>query len=72
MNGKKVTNKVTKFGFVNAKKFVLIKSGKVFTANITTPTKLKAVNSKKKGNFKPGKLGLITTATIGGKSVKLS
>jgi hypothetical protein len=72
LNGKKVTNKVTKFGFVNAKKFVLIKSGKVFTANITTPTKLKAVNRKKKGTFKPGKLGLVSTATIGGKSVKLS
>lgn len=72
LNGKKVTTKVTKFGFVNAKKFVLVKSGKVFTANITTPTKLKAVNSKKKGTIKPGKLGLITTATIGGKSVKLS
>lgn len=72
LNGKKVTNKVTKFGFVNAKKFVLIKSGKVFTANITTPTKLKAVNRKKKGTFKPGKLGLVSTATIGGKLVKLS
>lgn len=72
LNGKKVTTKVTKFGFVNAKKFVLVKSGKVFTANITTPTKLKAVDTKKKGTIKPGKLGLITTATIGGKTVKLS
>ncbi len=72
LNGKKVSTKVTKFGFVNAKKFVLVKSGKVFTANITTPTKLKAVNTKKKGTIKPGKLGLITTATIGGKAVKLS
>lgn len=72
LNGKKVTNKVTKFGFINAKKFVLLKSGKVYTASISSPTKIKVVNSKKKGNFKPGKLGLITTATIGGKSVKLS
>lgn len=72
LNGKKVTNKVTKFGFINAKKFVLLKSGKVYTASISSPSKIKVVNSKKKGNFKPGKLGLITTATIGGKSVKLS
>lgn len=72
LNGKKVSTKVTKFGFVNAKKFVLIKSGKVYTASIASPTKLKAVNSKKKGTIKPGKLGLITTATIGGKAVKLS
>lgn len=72
LNGKKVTNKVTKFGFINAKKFVLLKSGKVYTASISSPTKIKVVNSKKKGNFKPGKLGLVSTATIGGKSVKLS
>ena len=72
LNGKKVTNKVTKFGFINAKKFVLLKSGKVYTASISSPTKIKVVNSKKKGTIKPGKLGLITTATIGGKTVKLS
>ena len=72
LNGKKVTNKVTKFGFINAKKFVLVKSGKVYTASISSPTKIKVVNSKKKGTIKPGKLGLITTATIGGKAVKLS
>ncbi len=72
LNGKKVTNKVTKFGFINAKKFVLLKSGKVYTASISSPTKIKVVNSKKKGTIKPGKLGLITTATIGGKAVKLS
>ena len=72
LNGKKVTTKVTKFGFINAKKFVLLKSGKVYTASISSPTKMKVVNSKKKGTIKPGKLGLITTATIGGKAVKLS
>jgi hypothetical protein len=72
LNGKKVTNKVTKFGFINSKKFVLLKSGKVYTASISSPTKIKVVNSKKKGTFKPSKLGLVSTATIGGKSVKLS
>lgn len=58
LNGKKVATGVTKYGFINAKKFIYLKGKKVYTALLSNPKKTTRLYTNGK-SFKTSSVGLV-------------
>ena len=71
LNGKKIASGVSKYGFVNAKKFIYVKKGCIYTAKIASPNK--ATRFCKGKTLKTNSVGLVTKVkTSAGKTKKVS
>lgn len=58
LNGKKVATGVTKYGFINAKKFIYMKGKKVYSAFLSNPKKTTRLYTNGK-SFKTSSIGLV-------------
>ncbi len=72
LDGKKVNDKVSAFGFISETKFCYIKDGKVYRATLTSPTSRTRICTGA-STFNMNDVGLITTVVLtNGKTTKIS
>lgn len=71
LNGKQIATGVSKYGFTKSKKIIYIKSGKAYTATISSPTKTKHICTKAK-KLTLNKSGLVTKVVLVKGSKKVS